>query len=282
MPVSILPLADMDLESAANILTSAFQRSDNWVNELRFYRGLQPDGYMGAYQDGALVGTVGATIYSTFAYIGMMGVHQQFQRRGVGFALMQHLLKWLEEKGIFQVQLDASKAGQPMYEKLGFVAQKRVFVLQCRTGLPVIEFPCHIELIRHSDFVQLTELDTKIFGADRRRVFSALLQAYPNRAFVSKDVHGRMTGYLFMQARRIGPWVMLEPDDDEAMLQVVLSLNLKGIITTVVPETNQRALEVFQCYGFEIVRTNRHMTRGLTVAIGERDKIYAQTSLSLG
>ena len=35
MSLSIRPLADADLESAAVILTSAFQRSGNWANELR-------------------------------------------------------------------------------------------------------------------------------------------------------------------------------------------------------------------------------------------------------
>ena len=84
MPLSIHPLADADLESAADILTSAFQRSGNWVNELRLYRGVQPDGYFGAYQDGMLVGMVGSTIYSTFAYVGMMGVHQSFSGAALG------------------------------------------------------------------------------------------------------------------------------------------------------------------------------------------------------
>ena len=145
MPISILPLKDADLESAADILTSAFQRSGNWANELRLYHEVQPDGYFGAYHEGVLVGMVGSTIYSTFAYVGMMGVHQQFQRHGIGLALMQHLLKWLDEKNIPQVQLDASEAGQPMYEKLGFVAQEQVFVLQRQAGMSIFEFPRQVE-----------------------------------------------------------------------------------------------------------------------------------------
>jgi ribosomal protein S18 acetylase RimI-like enzyme len=281
MPISIRPLADTDLESAADILTSAFHRSGNWANELRLYSELQPDGYFGAYQEGALVGMVGSTIYSTFAYIGMMGVHQQFQRRGIGLALMQHLLKWLEGKNIPQVQLDASEAGQPMYEKLGFVAQEQVFVLQRQAGLPILEFPQHVESIRHSDLAILAEMDAKIFGADRGRVFSALLQAFPERAFFSHDSCGRITGYLFMQEKRIGPWVMLEPDDEEALLHAALPLDFAEI-SAVVPENNQRALELLRNHDFEIVRMNRHMSRGSATTISQRDKVYAQTSLSLG
>jgi ribosomal protein S18 acetylase RimI-like enzyme len=281
MPVSIRPLRDADLESATDVLASAFQRSGHWRNELRLYHEIQPDGYFGAFEGGTLMGMVGSTVYSTFAYIGMMGVHQQFQRRGIGLALMQHLLKWLDGKNIPQVQLDASEAGQPMYEKLGFMAREQVFVLQRQTGSPV-KLPQQIESIRGSDLAALAKMDAKFFGADRNRVFSTLLRVYPGRAFSSQDTRGQMTGYLFMQESRIGPWVMLEPGDEEALLQAALSFDFPGTISTVVPETNQRALELLRHHGFEVARTNRHMARGSATTIGQRDKVYAQTSLSLG
>jgi ribosomal protein S18 acetylase RimI-like enzyme len=282
MPFSIHPLTDADLESAAVILASAFRRSGNWANELRLYRTVQPDGYFGAYQDGMLVGMVGSTVYSTFAYIGLMGVHQQFQRHGIGLALMQHLLKWLDGKNISQVQLDASEAGQPMYEKLGFVPRERVLVLQRQAGLSIPELSQHVMPVRSSDLAELAEMDAKIFGADRNRVFSTLLQAYPDRAFLSRNSSGGVTGYLFVQEGRIGPWVMLEPSDGAALLCAALSLNFAGMISAVMPETNQEALDLLQRYGFEVLRLNRHMVYGSVTTIGQRDKVCAQTSLSLG
>lgn len=282
MSVSIHPLAETDLDSAALILASAFQRSGHWANDLRFFRSLQPDGYFGAYLDGALAGMVGAIIYSNFAYIGMMGVHQDFQRRGLGLALMQHLLNWLDEKNIPQVQLDASEAGQPMYEKLGFTALERVFVLQRQAGPPFPKLPKQSEHIQPSDLAALAEMDAKIFGADRCRVFSALLETYSGRAFKSHDTQGRMTGYLFTQERRIGPWVMLEPGDDETLLQTALSLNFSEAVSAIVPETSPAALELLQRYGFETTRVNRHMVRGAAQLTGQRTKVFAQVSLSIG
>ena len=282
MSVSIRPLKDADLESAAEVLASAFQRSGHWKNELRLYQGIQPEGYFGAFEDGTLTGMVGSTVYSTFAYIGMMGVHRQFQRRGIGLDLMRHLLQWLDAKNLPQVQLDASEAGRPMYEKLGFVAQERVFVLQHQAGQPFPGLSRHVESIRSSNLTELAEVDSRIFGADRRKVFAALLRVYPERAFFLRDPQGRVTGYIFMQERRIGPWVMLGEGDDETLLQAVLSFDPGGMTSVVVPETNQRALEILKRYGFEIARTNRHMVRGSTAAIGQRDKVYAQTSLSVG
>ncbi|CAG0969911.1 hypothetical protein ANAEL_01121 [Anaerolineales bacterium] len=282
MPVSIRPLEDVDLESAADVLASAFQRSGHWKSDLRLYHGVQPNGYFGAYEGGTLMGMVGSAVYSTFAYIGMMGVHQRFQRRGIGLDLMRHLLQWLDAQSLPQIQLDASEAGQPMYEKLGFVAQEKVFVLQCQAGLPALEFPLQVKPIQYSDLGMLAEVDTRIFGADRSRVFSALLQAYPNRAFFSQDSHGRVMGYLFVQAGRIGPWVMVEPGDGEVLLRAALSFDFEGMASAVVPETTPEALGLLQRYGFEVLRTNRHMARGSIKVLGQREKVYAQTSLSLG
>lgn len=251
-------------------------------NDLRLYREIQPDGYFGAYEEGTLMGMVGSAVYSTFAYVGMMGVHQRFQRRGVGLDLMRHLLQWLDAKKFPQVQLDASEAGQLMYEKLGFIAREPVFVLQRQAGLPTPALPPQIKQIEHSDLSMLAEVDSKIFGADRSRVLLTLLQAYPNRAFLSQDLHGRVTGYLFVQAGRIGPWVMLEPGDGEALLCAALSPGFVGTVSAVVPETTPEALDLLRHYGFESLRANRHMARGSTTVFGQREKVYAQTSLSLG
>jgi GNAT superfamily N-acetyltransferase len=282
MTFLIRPLADSDLESAAVILASAFQRTGHWVEELRFYRNLQPDGYFGAEQAGVLAGMVGATIYSNFAYIGMMGVHQQFQRQGLGLALMEHLLNWLDGQNLPQVQLDASPYGQPMYEKLGFVPEERVFVLQRQAGVPLSGLPRQVERLQSSDLDKLVERDIEIFGADRSRVFAALLETCPECAFKSIDAQGRLTGYLFTQARRIGPWVMLEPGGEENLLRAALSLDFSESLSAVVPETSLLALELLQKYGFEQTRTNRHMSRGAAMAPSQRTKVFAQASLSIG
>jgi ribosomal protein S18 acetylase RimI-like enzyme len=281
MPVSIRPLAETDLDAAAVILTSAFQRTGDWGSDLRFYHGLQPDGYFGAYKDGVLVGMVGATIYSTFAYIGMMGVHQQFQRRGIGLALMQSLLNWLAEKNVTMVQLDASPAGQPMYEKLGFEAQEQVFALEWKHSFPVARFSQVPGPVRPSDLAELVEIDARIFGAERGKIFSVLLETYPGRSFLLRNALGKITGYLFLQKHRVGPWVMLEPDGTEALLLAALSTCEVGSVSVLVPELNQRALALLRHYGFEVSRINRHMVRG-SGALGDRNKIFGQTSLSLG
>lgn len=282
MPVSIQILAKADLEDAARILSSAFQRPGNWLNDLHLLHRLQPDGYFGAYVDGVLAGIVGSIIYPSFAYVGMMGVHQEFQRRGLGLALMQHLLRWLEVGNVTLVLLDASKAGQPLYEKLGFVAIDKVYTLQRKAGQSSYHYPPEIQPLLLDDLDVISSTDKNIFGTDRSRVLRALLEIYPNRAFGLRDDHRQINGYLIAQERRIGPWVMRDANAAESILRAALCLPFTDMITVAVPGMNSEAIALLKSNGFEIVRTNCHMGLGSGAPAGQRSSIFGQASLSLG
>lgn len=282
MSVSIRPLSDTDLVSAANILKAAFQRAGNWIDDLRFNRGLQPAGHLGAYQNSVLVGMVGSIIYSTYAYVGLMAVHPEYQRQGVGGALMGYLLSWLAQQNVPLVFLDASKAGQPLYEKLGFVAYDEVYVLQRNGGFPPYILPPNVRLVSPRELHLLEECDTGAFGANRRRVLDALLRTYPGRAFMVQDNHHRTSGYLFAQRNRIGPWGMQSLEYAEALLLAALSVPFHGDVSVVVPGSNREAIELLHQYQFKKVRVNRHMGRGISVPLVHDSKIFGKASLSLG
>jgi ribosomal protein S18 acetylase RimI-like enzyme len=282
MSVLIRSLSDLDLEAAARILSSAFERRGNWINNLKFNIQLQPDGYYGAFQDGVLAGMVGTTIYSAFAYVGLMGVDPDFQRRGIGLALMQHLLFWLDNKSISLVLLDASPFGQLLYQKLGFVACEPVYVFQRRKGEPIHHRPIETRLLNSQDLERISITDMHVFGADRSRLFTNLLEKYPNRAFVLQDGLGSIKGYIFAREASIGPWVMQEPEGAEPLLQAVLSLPFEGDVSVVVPGSNTNAISLLQRYGYKVIRTNLHMMRGSGVRCGQSERIFGQTSLSLG
>jgi GNAT superfamily N-acetyltransferase len=79
-----------------------------------------PDGGSG---DGALAGAVVLTRYGAdLASVGMMLVAARYGRRGLGRALMEHLLA---EAGDATVTLFATDLGKPLYDKLGFRTIRR-------------------------------------------------------------------------------------------------------------------------------------------------------------
>jgi ribosomal protein S18 acetylase RimI-like enzyme len=282
MSLSIRTLLDADLQTADIILSSAFQRSESWIRDLGLFRKLQPDGIFLASQDDFPAGMVATIIYSNYAYVGLMGIHQEFQRQGVGLVLMQHVLTFMQQKRVPVVRLDASPCGQPLYEKLGFVPLEEVFVLQQQKRDMDYQRPSGLQILTLQDLDLLTASDHQAFGADRGRLLQALLESYPGRAFTQQNKQGNVGGYLFVQEKRIGPWVMTGHMEAEPLLQAALSLPFPGPASVVVPAENPAAVTLLKRHGFGIVRVNRHMAYGSDLPAGQRQRVFAQASLSLG
>lgn len=280
--ISIRPLLDTDLETAQAILNLAFHSSVNRIHELRLYRQMQPDGWFAAIRREQLIGMVGAVNYGAFAHVGLMAVHPEAQRQGVGLALMQFLLAELDKQHIPLITLDASKAGRPLYDKLGFVAYDETLVLQRPSNAAKLDKTYRIPSISDQELDELAHWDRGAFGADRRRVFKVLLDNYPERAFILRDGDGQPSGYLFAQGNRIGPWVMLQPSHAEELFQAALALPYDETISMNVPSVNREAIELARRHGFELVRANQHMGRGVSGVPGQRQKVYSQTSLAVG
>jgi ribosomal protein S18 acetylase RimI-like enzyme len=251
------------------------------MGELRLYRQIQPDGWFVVTREDLPIGIVGATNCGAFAHVGFMAVHPQAQRQGVGLALMQFQLARLEQQ-VPLVMLDSSAAGRPLYDSLGFTAYDETLMFQCQHISALQDRPAHNRSISTRELDELVEEDTRVFGADRRKVLQTLLEFFPKGAFLQRDAHGKIMGYLFTQKNRIGPWVMLQEGQAEGLLLAALRRLHEGPVSVTVPAANQEAITLLQRYGFERVRTNRHMGRGVGGPPGERQKVFSQTSLAIG
>jgi hypothetical protein len=180
------------------------------------------------------------------------------------------------------VTLDASEAGRHLYESLGFVPYDETVLLTRHGHSAAPPDNATVESLTVRDLDVLVQADMEIFGADRRKLFQALLEAFPGRVFLQRDAAGQLAGYLFAQTTRIGPWVMLQRQSAEALLQAALGLSFEEMPSLHVPSGNRAALELLQRHGFEPVRYDLHMGRGVNGPPGQRQKIFAQTSLAVG
>ena len=282
MAISIRALSETDLKTADAIIQSAFQRSESSLKELRLIRKLQPKGAFIAYHRETPVGVVASLIYPHFAYAGPLGVHKEFQRQGIGLALMRHLLAWLDKQEVFHVLLDASPLGQPLYEKLDFISLDQVYVLQQKNKLSPFQLPPEVEPLTPQNLDLVIATDKQVFGTNRRKLLQALIEAYPKRGFIFRDGQGRVNGYLIAQERNIGPWISQTSADAELLLKAALSLQFNGPVSAIVPEENVEAIPMLQNFGFEIARVLQHMVRGAKPPARQREKLFGQTSLSLG
>ena len=282
MDFTIRPLDPQNFDQANLMLMQAFGNPTNRLSDLQLYHRLQPDGWFAAFESGRLVGTVGAVRYPTFAHVGFMAVHPEYQHQGLGRRLMEFILEDLRKHAVPMVTLDASKSGHPLYLKLGFTERGLVNTFEAPTGGIPLPTGIMVSPITANDLQDLAAVDRVVFGDDRRKVFEALLSLHPGRGFLTRDPAGRITGYLFAVQNRIGPWVVLEPGAAEPLLVAALSLEYQACPSVVVPQECQAAAELLLKHGFTQLRSGWHMALEGRHPPAQRNLIFSQTSMGAG
>jgi predicted N-acetyltransferase YhbS len=289
-PLKIRSMRESDLPAADRLLQAAFARPSSFVAHARLTIELQPDGVLVAEDQGKLLGTVGAVDYGRLAYIGLMAVDPARQSAGIGRAIMDHLLAWLDERGCPMALLDATDRGALLYEKLGFVDDATAFVYEllgedrarrsraATNGLsPTIVRPAAVD-----DLPEVIALDAAHFGADRARLHRALWDEFQSRWFVARDSVGQLVGYLVDRDPVIGPWVATSTAVAEQLLLAALALEHSRPPLVMVPRGNMLAVELLVAQGFVQQRRLRHMRRGGEGPPGNPAALYGQSSFAHG
>jgi GNAT superfamily N-acetyltransferase len=286
MSLTIRTMTSNDVAAADAVAVAAYDSPVSRGAELRRYLRLQQDGWFLALdEDGRAVGLGGVVNYGAFAYIGLVGVLPAAQRRGVGQAIMEHILLWLRAKAIAVALLDASPAGEPLYRRLGFVADDQSDVWQREQPLsplsPGRPLRASVTPVQPEDVPELVAFDRPRFGADRGNVLAALLAEFPGCACATRGASGQLTGFLFTQPNKLGPWVAATPAVAEQLLQYALTLPFAAGPTVLVPGANAAAAALLQQTGFVKRRSLQHMRLG-----GEhpcpRRQTYGLSSFALG
>jgi GNAT superfamily N-acetyltransferase len=138
-------------------------------------------------------GLVGSVILSRFgpslAWIGMTLVARRWNRRGLGGALMRHVMA---AAGADTIALHATDIGRPLYEALGFRAVGPIFTHRghfagagTRTG--------RTRPFTGADLDAVRRLDAEVTGADRSRLLAGYLRFAGQVRVVETD--GVITGY---------------------------------------------------------------------------------------
>lgn len=282
MNLEIRTLLEADLDAADQIRQDAFRRTQSARAELATCHILQPDGRLLAFVDGEPVGMVGAIDYGAIAYIGTMGVRQAWQRRGIGYVLMERILDWLNARGCPMARLDASAAGQRLCPKLGFVTDEQTHVFKLQHAIAPSRVPERVRVARAQDLAAITEFDAPVFGARRAAVLQRYHAWLSDRVFVVHNETGHVAGYLFAQTRSIGPWAAREPRYAEALLAAALSLSYETPPVARVPSSNPVIADLLQRKGFQPIETLAHMRRGGDKMPGNRTLLYALASFAIG
>src|SRR5512146_2007429 len=136
--------------------------------------------------------------------------------------------------------------------------------------------------MRPQDIADIAAFDTPIFGADRTRVIDAYLAMLPQRAIVIRDEENQISGYLFAQARRLGPWAARRIEDAETMLRAALTLSFDQLPDVVVPGRNEAGMRLLEPFGFTSDRSMLHLRLGGAPPIGRRSQLYGLATPGIG
>ena len=239
----------------------------------RRFLQLAPEGCFVAEVDGAPAGTVVAVVFGPVAWIGMVLVDEAQRGKGIGSALMRHVLAHLDaQPGITSVRLDATHLGAPIYRKLGFEDQFELIRMQrdahangdTETSSPP-EAPCRIAQAMPDDLDAMHALDQAATETDRRSLLDILLREQPDFAWCARE-ESRVTAYLLARpgsgATQIGPAIAPDTLTAKALLDAALNRFTDQPLFLDVPSDNSDVLEHLHALGFIEQRRFTRMTRG--------------------
>ncbi len=259
--IHIRPLMPVDLPAGLHLSGQAGwnQTEADWQRFL----ALQPDGCFVAEWEGDVAGTTVTIILGSVAWIAMVLVEERLRGRGIGRALMEDALAFLDRRGVPTVRLDATPLGQPLYERLGFVEQYQLAryegVLSPAPAVPGVETlpPQHWEA--------LAALDEEVTETDRRRLLLQLCAEQPAEVRVVCAA-SRIVGFLLTRrgacavqlgpciaTAEAGPWLLADAWHRYAGQRVYLD----------VPLPNEPASHLAATLGLTVQRHLTRMYRGV-------------------
>ena len=264
--IKIRALTKADLQFADLLRALA-----GWNQTLADWTGLvehDPQGCFVAEWNGQPAGTVTTTTYSAqLAWIGMLLVHPDFRRRGLGRALLERGIEHLHTAGVQCIKLDATPQGLPLYEQIGF---RREWTLRRwqRTGMPSVKATVVREATR-DDFARIAKLDAESFGVSRCRLLGGILDS-ASRVLVNEEA-GAIKAFGVTRegahASYLGPVLALSVEDGRNIAGALMScLPRSRPAFWDIPDPNVAAIGQACDFGFAVQRELTRMYLGETVS----------------
>ena len=234
------------------------QTESDWLR----FMNMEPTGCFVAELNGPSVGTTTTCVLGQVAWIAMVLVDVNARGRGVGTALLKHALNYLDERKVKTVRLDATPAGQPIYEKLGFVPE---YELARFEGIvPPVKPGSVVPKGTPDTFASIIEFDNRMTGTDRAKMLSRLFEEFPENIRLLRRgdiVEGYITTRPGANAVQIGPCIATRNAGPELLCDALKRCVGKQIFIDI-PLDNTDAVDIAKSSGLRIQRPFTRMYRG--------------------
>lgn len=223
--------------------------------------------------------------YAPLGVVGNMIVAEGHRRRGIGGAVLEAVLGYLEGAGCTRLELYATEVGRPLYSRHGFGFIQPGSHARLPRGLALEEAGdgLVVDAADAAILHALTDYDAPRFGGPRRPLLEVMLRDPDRPVLVARRGH-RIVGFAWLRSDgdRIGPWVA----DDPAVAAAILAEAFRRLprheaLTTNIPMSNQPGVAWLRGLGVEPDPWDGRMARGPEIA--RRDEtIYSNALGALG
>ena len=236
--------------------------------------------------DGAnnVIGVGSGISYGALGVVGNMIVDPSHRRRGIGAAILEGVVDFLDERGCTRLELSATDAGRPLYEKYGFtLAGPGVSAVVPRQARADDDGAAELTDAGPASLAELAAYDAPRFGGDRSPLIASML-ADTARPLVVARRDGEVAGWAWVRpdAERVGPLVADTPDVAAALVGDALRrLPTARTVRLNFPAANRAGADRLRRLGAELEPWSGRMARGAPVPRRE-DTIYGNAVGALG
>jgi ribosomal protein S18 acetylase RimI-like enzyme len=214
--LQIRPMVEADVDAAV-----ALARAQGWRDRRLFYefvlRVPTAQAVVGVV-GGRLVATGLATANGTVGWLGALVVAEEYRRRGFGRAMTEELMARLRAAGCQTLSLEATDAGRPMYERLGFRLATYYHQLQADhlDDRPLPPSGSRVRAMRPADLAAVCGLDRLATAEDRSPALEVLAEG-GGWVLVRDD---SVAGFLLPAERAYGVVIAPRPEDGSYLLDL--------------------------------------------------------------
>lgn len=276
--LNAVTLAPRNIDDACTLVAEAGwnQTADDWAMMIEAGHGvgLEDD-------DERLVASALTLPYGTeFGWISMVLVAKNWRRKGIASSLLRDCIRNHLDAGRVPV-LDATPAGEKVYERLGFTGQ--FTIRRWETARPGAGHrdPEGVREISPDDLTRLIAYDRDVFQGDRASVLLDI--------GIRRGAHGwvleREQGYLLSRegrlARQLGPLCADSEVGAHALIAAALGHFSEPVFVDV-PDRHTGITDVLAERGFTPQRPFRRMFKGDGRGFGDIDRTFALAGPELG
>ncbi len=197
-----------------------------------------------------IVGVGSAICFGNSGWIGHIIVHNDFRCRGIGSAVVQYLKEYLLKEDISTISLIATKMGESVYKKAGFISCAEYSFYE---GDTFVDYTPHRNIVPYGRFYQsqLIDLDHKLTGEDRSMLLDNLENAH---VYVENET---LQGYYIPN---LGQGTIVA-DNSIAGIEL-MKLRLKTNLLSVLPADNFAGISFLEKVGFIKTASANRMVYG--------------------